>query len=120
MLSTTSTIFELKYGEKPKVGLHFKGHNDPRDPMYVELTGPKETYEQQIRNLVGRKKDQGKVSLFKKVELFWPHPLFEVTCVLLSEFLCFKTSPRVELFSFENVFNLYESKRGEEFIFKYI
>ncbi len=78
VLSTTSTIFELKYGEKPMIGLHFKDNDGSRDPMYYELTGSKVTYEQQITNLTGQKKARGKVSPFKKVELFWPHPLFQV------------------------------------------
>ncbi|KAL9963754.1 hypothetical protein ACROYT_G027290 [Oculina patagonica] len=77
VLSTTSTIFELKYGEKPMIGLHFKDNDGSRDPMYYELTGSKETYEQQITNLAGQKKGRGKVSPYKKVELFWPHPLFQ-------------------------------------------
>lgn len=84
VLSTTSTIFELKYGEKPMICLHFKDNDGSRDPMYYKLTGPKETYEQQITNLVGHKKDRGKGSPYKKVELFWPHPLFQVIlCVAL-------------------------------------
>ena len=78
VLSTTLTIFELKYGEKPMIGLHFKENDGSRDPVYYELTGPKETYEQQITNLTGQKKNRGKVSPYKKVELFWPHPLFQV------------------------------------------
>ncbi len=78
VLSTTATIFELKYGEKPMIGLHFKSNEGSRDPMYYELTGSKETYEQQITNLAGQKKGRGKVSPYKKVEIFWPHPLFQV------------------------------------------
>ena len=78
VLSTTSTIFELKYGEKPMIGLHFKDNDGSRDPVYYELTGPKENYEKQIKSFAGQKKDRGKVSPYKKVELFWPHPLLQV------------------------------------------
>ncbi len=87
VLCTTSTIFELKYGEKPMIGLHFKDNDGSRDPMYCELIGSKETYEQQISSLTGQKKDRGKVSPYKKVELFWPHPLFQVILRVVYSFI---------------------------------
>ena len=85
VLSTTSTIFELKYGEKPMIGIHFKDNDDSREPMYYELAGSKETYVQQITNFVAPKKDRGKVSPYKKIELFWPHPLFQVNCFIYGD-----------------------------------
>ena len=75
MLSTTSTIFELKYGRTPTISAHLK---DSREPVCYKLVGSKETYAEQIKNFVGLKKDRGTESPYKKIELFWPHPLFQV------------------------------------------
>ena len=75
LLSTTSTIFELKYDKTPMVVIHFK---DSRKSMRYKLAGPKESFLMQITNLVFEKNDPGRVSSFRKIELFWPHPLFQV------------------------------------------
>ena len=79
-LSTTSTIFELKYDKTPMVVIHFK---DSREPLHYKLVGSKESFLEQITNLVTQENDRGRVSTFRKIELFWPHPLFQV-CQFLS------------------------------------
>ena len=78
LLSTTSTICELKYGEKPKIGVHFKQTGSTRQPMFQELvTDGRETYKEQIEKFVSLKSDREKAP-YTKIELFFPHPLFKV------------------------------------------
>ncbi|XP_078380423.1 uncharacterized protein LOC144663376 [Oculina patagonica] len=77
ILSTTSTICELKYGEKPAIRVHFKdGGEKTREPFYRELGHSSETYKEEIEGFVHLKDDREKGS-YKKIELFWPHPLFK-------------------------------------------
>jgi len=78
-LSTTSKICELKYGEKPKIGVHFKDSDtETREPKFHEfVTRGEETYQDQIRKFVSLRTDREKTP-YKKVGLFWPHPLLEV------------------------------------------
>lgn len=79
-LSTTSTICELKYGEKPKIGVHFKDTGtETREPKFHELvTDGEETYKEQIEKFVHLKNEDREKKPYKKIELFWPHPLFKV------------------------------------------
>lgn len=79
LLSTTSTICELKYGEKPKIGVHFKQTDtELRKPMFQELvTDGGESYKQQIEKFVSLKSGREEVP-YTKIELFYPHPLFKV------------------------------------------
>jgi len=84
VLSTTSTICELKYGEERKIVAHFKD-KDPEtgDPgktiLLEEPTGPSQkSYLDQISPYVHMESDREKGSIFKKVELFWPHSLLQV------------------------------------------
>ena len=83
-LSTTSTICELKYGEKPKIGVHFKDSGtETREPMFIDfVTDGKKNYQEQIKEYVSAKNNREKIP-YKKVELFWPHPLFKVISVYL-------------------------------------
>ena len=78
-LSTTSSICELKYGEKPRIVAHFKDScPETREPMSVEfVTDEEKTYQEQLEEFVSAKNDREKTP-YKKVELFWPHPLFKV------------------------------------------
>jgi len=78
-LSTTSTICELKYGEKPKIGVHFKQTGTKaREPMFQELvTDGREDYKEQIAKFVSLESGREKVP-YTKIELFFPHPLFKV------------------------------------------
>lgn len=79
-LSTTSTICELKYGEKPAIGVHFKdGSGDTREPFYQELGHSSATYKEEIEEFLYLKNERERGSPYKKIELFWPHPLFKVT-----------------------------------------
>ena len=75
ILSTTSTICELKYDKTPKVVIHFK---DSRQPIPYNLGDSKESFPKQITDLVTEENDRERVSNFRKIELFWPHPLLEV------------------------------------------
>ena len=86
LLSTTSTICELKYGEKPKIGVHLKQTgSETRQPMFQELViDGRETYKQQIEKFVSLKSGREKVP-YTKIELFFPHPFFKV--ILLPGYL---------------------------------
>ena len=85
VLSTTSTICELKYGEERKLVAHFKD----KDPETGEPTktikllekptgSPEQSYLQQIAPYVHMESDHEEGSIFKKIELFWPHSLLQV------------------------------------------
>ena len=82
VLSTTSTICELKYGEQRRIVAHFKD-KDPETGLptmeFPLATGSSEqSYLQQISHYVHVKSDREKGSIYKKIELFWPHQLLEV------------------------------------------
>ena len=77
VLSTTSTICELKFGEERKIVAHFKD-KDPETGLQTKVIPLRElptesteqSYLQQISPFV-----QGSVY---KIELFWPHSLLQV------------------------------------------
>ena len=79
LLSTTSTICELKYGVKRAICIHFKenGTHTPAPMTHELVDSAEETYQQQIKNFVNLKKDREKTP-YKKIELFLPHPLLQV------------------------------------------
>ena len=84
VLSTTSTICELKYGPTPKLVAHFKD-KDPQTRLStrtVQLSQSKETPQksnlEEISSFVHVKTDREKGSDYKKIELFWPHNLLKV------------------------------------------
>ena len=87
LLSTTSTICELKFGEERKIVAHFKD-KDPEtgsDTKTIPLrendpntTSEEKSYLQQISSFVHVKSDCEKGSIYKKIELFWPHSLLQV------------------------------------------
>ena len=75
---TTSTICELKYGERPAMVVHFKD-KDPETGETTKNIPLDEPFEEsscreQISTFVHKKG-----SSFKKVELFWPHDLLQVS-----------------------------------------
>ena len=82
VLSTTSTICELKYDEKRSVTVHFKD----KDPVTGHTTKSfllkdekgEKPYLDPISEYVHMKTDREKETPYKKVELFWPHPLLKV------------------------------------------
>ena len=78
-LSTTSTICELKYGETPMICVHFKDEMaHTRDPEKYELSPqPEESYKDQIAKFAYSRNDRD-MTPYKKIELFWPHPLLKV------------------------------------------
>ena len=80
VLSTTSTICELKSGEERKIVAHFKD-KDPETGLptkVIQLKECEEGYLQQISPYVHVENDREIGSNFKKVELFWPHSLLKV------------------------------------------
>ena len=82
VLSTTSTICELKYGEQRRIVAHFKD-KDPKTGLPTKtirlLESPTEqSYLQQISPYVHVKSEREKGSIYKKIELFWPHILLQV------------------------------------------
>ena len=81
-LSTTSTICELKYGEERRIVVHFKD-KDPETMLPIKEfrlkdESSEQSYLQQISPFVHATSDRDRGSLYKKVELFWPHELLEV------------------------------------------
>ena len=84
VLSTTSTMCELKYGEERKLVAHFKDKDpetgEPAKTIILEKpTGsPEDSYLQQIAPYVHMEGDHEGGSIFKKIELFWPHSLLQV------------------------------------------
>ena len=84
VLSTTSTICELKYGEERKIVAHFKDKDpetgEPTKTIKLEEpTGsPEQSYLHQIAPYVHMESDREKGLIFKKIELFWPHTLLQV------------------------------------------
>ncbi len=85
VLSTTSTICELRYGKQRRIVAHFKD-KDPETGCptkafsLVEHSGEssEQSYLQQISPYVHVKSDREKGSIYKKIEIFWPHQLLEV------------------------------------------
>jgi len=78
VLSTASTICELKYGPTPKLVAHFKD-KDPqtgRSTKTVQLS--KETCLEEISSFVHVKTHREKGSYYKKIELFCSHSLLKV------------------------------------------
>ena len=87
LLGTTSNICELKFGEERKIVAHFKD-KDPetgRQTKVIPLREPtdstEESYLQQISQYVHVKSQREQGSIYKKIELFWPHSLLEVRVI---------------------------------------
>ena len=82
VLSTTSTICELRYGDTPKLVAHFKDKGSGDTSKTVLLDKPSEASEQsylkKISEFVHLKTSREKGSHYKKIELFWPHNLLKV------------------------------------------
>jgi len=68
----------LKYGEKPGIRRHFKDRaGETGEPIYQELG---QSYKKEIKRLVNLEEEKrAEGSPYKRIELFWPHPLFKVT-----------------------------------------
>ena len=81
VLSTTSTICELRYGEQPRIVAHFKNRNPEAGPPIKEVplkASSEQSYLEQLSPYVHVKSDREKGSIYKKVEVFWPHQLLKV------------------------------------------
>ena len=89
LLSTTSTICELKFGEKRRLVVHFKD-KDPETGLQTKeilLEQPagssNQSFLAQISPYIHVKTDREKGSIAKKIELFWPHDVLKVDRVHL-------------------------------------
>ena len=75
---TTSTICELKYGEQREIVVHYKDKDpetgEPTKNIPIYESYEQSSYREQIKTYVHEKG-----SSFKKVELFWPHDLLQVS-----------------------------------------
>jgi hypothetical protein len=85
ILSTTSTICEIKYGLHPKLVAHYKNDGDnsrpPLLPKTVKLSEPNDcgkSYRDQIAPYVHLKEKRDEGTSYEKVEIFWPHELLKV------------------------------------------
>ena len=82
VLSTTSTICEMRYGDQPRIVAHFKDKDPetglPVREVQLKAATSEQSYLQQISPFVHVKSDREKGSIYKKVELFWPHQLLKV------------------------------------------
>ena len=98
ILSTTSTICELRYGDQPRIVAHFKD-KDPKTGLPIrkvplKAASAEKSYLEQISPYVHVKSDREKGSIYKKIELFWPHQLLKVLNqwryikLLLTHMLC--------------------------------
>ena len=84
VLSTTSTICELKYGRDRRIKVHYK--EEGKDPKIKSLD-ESSSYMDQISEFVHVKSAclREKSPQYKKVELFWPHSLLKVRNILCLE-----------------------------------
>jgi len=82
LLSTTSTICELKYGKQRRIVVHYTDKDPktglPTKECSLENASSGGSYLKQISPYVHEKSDREKGSIYKKIELFWPHQLLEV------------------------------------------
>ena len=86
VLSTTSTICEVKFGKERKIVAHFMDKDPetclPTKEIYLKenpnKASEKDSYLQQISPYVHMKSEREKGSIYKRIELFWPHSLLEV------------------------------------------
>lgn len=84
VLSTTSTICELKFGDQRKIVAHFKDKDPETErpikviPLLEPTGSTQQSYLEQISPFVHVKSERERGSIFKKIELFWPHSLLQV------------------------------------------
>ncbi|XP_068736761.1 uncharacterized protein [Montipora capricornis] len=87
VLSTTSTICELKFGEERKIVAHFKDKDPetglPTRVIHLVDNPQGDSYLEQISPYVHLKSEPGEGSIYKKIELFWPHSLLERGIVII-------------------------------------
>ena len=92
------------------INVHFKDDGtQTRDPEMHELNeSPDEDYIAQISRFVSLKNDRDKTP-YKKIEMFWPHPLLKV----MDEKLCFRRNLHQKLFDRDRY-----TKPRQEYSFK--
>ena len=84
VLSTTSTICELKYGTTPKLVAHLKEKNPQTGlaerTLWLDqpMEASQQSYLEQISSFVHLKGYREKGSDYKKIEVFRPHSLLKV------------------------------------------
>jgi len=78
VLSTTSTICELKYGPTPKLVAHFKDKDPQTGQSTKTVQLSKGNCLEEISSFVHVKTDREKGSDYKKIELFCSHSLLKV------------------------------------------
>ena len=82
VLSTTSTICELKFGKERKIVAHFKDKDpetrQPTKVIHLKDNPERDSYLNQIAPYVHLESEREEDSMYKKIELFWPHSLLEV------------------------------------------
>ncbi|XP_068705727.1 uncharacterized protein [Montipora foliosa] len=87
VLSTTSTIFELKFGKERRIVAHFKDKDpetgQPTKVIPLEDNPERDSYLKQIAPYVHLESERGEGSIYKKIELFWPHSLLERGIVII-------------------------------------
>lgn len=83
ILSSTSIICELKFGKEREIKVHFKDEDRKAQTIVLEQTtgSSGQSYLHQISSFVHVDAHREE-SVFKKIELFWPHKLLEVIVVL--------------------------------------
>jgi len=72
----------MRYGDRPRIVVHFKD-KDPKTGLPIKefplkAASSEQSYLQQISPYVHVKSDREKGSIYKKVELLWPHQLLKV------------------------------------------
>ena len=74
VLSTTSTICELKYGRERRVEVHFKDRGERMRTVHLV---DNVSYMEQISQYVKHEREEDHP--YKRVEIYLPHPLLKVT-----------------------------------------
>ncbi|XP_068737136.1 uncharacterized protein [Montipora capricornis] len=87
VLSTTSTICELKFGKERKIVAHFKDKDpetsQPTRVIHLKDNPERDSYLKQIAPYVHLEREREEGSIYKKIELFWPHRLLERGIVII-------------------------------------
>lgn len=102
VLSTTSTICELKYGKERQIKIHYKEAGKEPKIKYLDESS---SYTDQISEFVHVKSPtlREKASDYSKVELFWPQKLLQVRKKAQFFRICITVSSQVVCSSIRNV-----------------
>ena len=102
VLSTTSTICELKYGKKKRIKIHYKEAG--KEPRIKDLD-ESSPYVDQISEFVHVKSPtlREKASDYSKVELFWPQKLLQVRKKCISFAFVYQSVLKMRVVTVRNV-----------------